>query len=79
MSDKNAKERELERKYKELALHLSSKGLTVRREKLKSGVGWKAVSGSCRVKDSKVILIDNKLPLLEQIEFLHSFLQTQQR
>ena len=55
---------------KELALLAESQGYSVKRENLKQGIGWKAMSGSCRFNEVKLIYIDRKLPQSDQISFL---------
>jgi hypothetical protein len=62
--------KEKENLLKGLANILNSSGFQVRREKLKQGHGWRAVSGSCRVIQNKLIFLDRRLPQDEQIEFL---------
>ncbi len=55
---------------KGLTQQLAASGYTVRREKLRQGPGWRAVSGSCLVRGSRTIFLDSKLPQDEQIVFL---------
>ncbi len=62
--------KEKESLLRELASILGSSGFRVRREKLKQGHGWRAVSGACRVLQDKLIFLDRRLPQDEQIEFL---------
>ena len=62
--------KEKESLIKGLAAVMKEHGLTVRREKLRSGPGWKVVSGSCRVKDERLVFVDPRLSLEEQILFL---------
>jgi hypothetical protein len=52
---------------KELAKRL---GFEVRQEKLLREVGYHVRSGSCRVRDTNIILLDRALPLEAQIEVL---------
>jgi len=42
----------------------------VRREKLKQGHGWRAISGACRLDDTTIVFVDSKLNQDEQVEFL---------
>ena len=56
--------------FKELASLLTAAGYDVRREELKTGHGWKVMSGSCRLEAQKLIFVDKKLPQDEQIAFL---------
>lgn len=65
-----AQAKEKESLLSELACILSSSGFRVRREKLKQGIGWRAVSGSCRVMSDRMIFLDRRLPQDEQIDFL---------
>jgi hypothetical protein len=59
-----------EKLYTALSKILTEQGLTVRREELKRGPGWKAMSGVCRAVTDNIVLIDRKLPLNDQIAFL---------
>jgi hypothetical protein len=68
--DRNAVDRSKEDVIKNLVAALTERGLTVRREELKRGPGWKAVSGVCRVADQRVIFLDRTTTADEQIEFL---------
>ena len=68
----SAKDLEKENKIRELASQLEQAGYKVRREKLKQGPGWKTMSGSCRVQSDKLIFVDRKNPLDDQILFLKS-------
>ena len=49
---------------------MATSGFTVRREELKQGPGWRAVSGSCRLEEQRLVFIDRKLPQDDQITFL---------
>lgn len=62
--------KEKESLLRDLSGILSSSGYSVRREKLKQGHGWRAVSGSCRVLGDKMVFLDRRLPADEQIDFL---------
>ncbi|MGH7860516.1 MAG: hypothetical protein ACREQY_24560 [Candidatus Binatia bacterium] len=52
---------------KELATRL---GLEVREEKLLREVGYQVRSGTCRVRDQNLILIDRDLPIPSRLEVL---------
>lgn len=52
---------------KELAVRL---GFEVRQERLLREVGYRVRSGSCRVHDTRVILVDRSLPITAQIDVL---------
>lgn len=52
---------------KELATRL---GFEVRHERLLREVGYRVRSGSCRVRDTRVILLDRALPTSAQIDIL---------
>lgn len=56
--------------FKELSDLLSTSGVNVRRERLKQGLGWKVISGSCRAHNNNLVFIDRRLPQDEQIAFL---------
>lgn len=52
---------------KEVATRL---GFEVRQERLLREVGYRVRSGSCRVRDTRVILLDRGLPVSAQIDIL---------
>lgn len=49
-------------------------GFQIRREKLKQGHGWRCMSGACLLNGQKVLFLDSKVSLDEQIFFLSSWL-----
>lgn len=49
---------------------LARNGTKVRREELKSGPGWRAVSGSCVLDNQPTIFLDRKIGQEDQITFL---------
>lgn len=51
---------------------LVARGQTVRREELKRGLGWRALSGACRVFGRDTIFVDRRLGVDEQIAFLEA-------
>lgn len=55
---------------KKISLIFDNDGYKVRREKLQQGLGWKVVSGSCRVNDENLIFLDRRLEQDDQIVFL---------
>ncbi len=55
---------------RDLSARFGGAGFLVRRERLKTGPGWKAVSGSCRAGENQFIFVDSRLTQDEQIEFL---------
>lgn len=57
-------------KLKSLVQALEEVGFVVRREELKRGHGWKAVSGVCTAKNSRFVFVDSRLSPDEQIAFL---------
>lgn len=61
-----------QQELKLLISRLESDGYRVRREHLKQGHGWKTISGSCRVHGDRLILVDRKLPIEDQLVFLRS-------
>lgn len=52
---------------------LKLNGYTIRKEELKRGFGWKAVSGSCRILDDRIIFVDRKMTLEDQVGFLSGY------
>lgn len=63
---------EKENRIKELCASLRAAGVVVRREELKRGHGWRAVSGNCRLKHEPIVFVDRRSSLEEQIAFLES-------
>ena len=59
-----------ERIFKGLSSLLACQGYSVRREELKRGPGWRALSGSCRKIDEKIVFVDKRSSIDEQIGFL---------
>ena len=62
--------KEQETAYKEAVSNLEQEGYDVRREELKRGHGWKAMSGSCRSAGQRIIFVDSRLAPAEQVAFL---------
>jgi hypothetical protein len=62
--------KEQENRYRELVSTLEQAGLNVRREELKRGHCWRAVSGSCRSMTERFVFVDSRLSPDEQIAFL---------
>lgn len=56
--------------FRELSGLLQKFGYSVRREKLKQGHGWKAVSGACRAGESRIIFVDRRMSQSDQLSFL---------
>ncbi len=71
-SSPSSKDLEKENLIKELSLKLEQSGYRVRREKLKQGPGWKTVSGACRLMEDKLVFVDRKSTLDDQLLFLQS-------
>lgn len=67
-----AKDKEKESIFRALTALMASKGVEVRREKLKQGHGWKVVSGACRHESQRLIFVDRRLSQDDQITFLIS-------
>ncbi len=65
-----AKDSKKEGVLKALAVIIEKSGVSVRREELKRGPGWKATSGFCRHNQSPIIFVDRMLPQDDQINFL---------
>lgn len=65
--EKDPKKEQLFRRLSEI---LKCVGVEVRREELKSGYGWRAVSGACRLNEQPLLFIDRKIPQDEQISLL---------
>lgn len=63
----NPREESLLEELKKVAAGL---GFEVRQEKLLRDVGYRVRSGSCRVHESNVILLDRNLPTAAQIDIL---------
>ncbi len=54
----------------ELKAAAQAVGFEVRHEKLLREVGYRVRSGSCRVRDTRLLLLDRALPALAQIDVL---------
>jgi|GEM_PF-6064256 len=65
-----------ENTVKELCRRLEKIGYRVRRERLKQGPGWKAVSGKCRLGEERMIFVDRKSPLDDQLLFLQGLVDS---
>lgn len=63
-----------EARLQELILSAKRRNIHVRTEKLLREAGYRAKSGSCRLKGQNVILIDRDARISDQIEFLASAL-----
>jgi hypothetical protein len=59
-----------EARLQDLIVSAKQLNIQVRMEKLLREVGYRAHSGSCRVKGRELIVIDRDIPLIDQIEFL---------
>jgi hypothetical protein len=62
----------MEDEIKAIIAELKNKGFVVRREPLKRGLGWKAESGCCRANDERILFVDRRSPLSEQLSFLRA-------
>jgi hypothetical protein len=69
-SSRPAWSKEQENRYRELVSTLEQAGFHVRREELKRGHCWRAVSGSCRSMTERFVFVDSRLSPDEQIAFL---------
>jgi hypothetical protein len=69
-SSRPAWTKEQENRYRELAATLEQAGFLVRREELKRGHCWRAVSGACRSMAQRFIFVDSRLSPDEQVSFL---------
>ena len=68
-----------EARLQELMLSAKRLNIEVRSEKLLREAGYRAKSGSCRVKGQELILLDRDARISDQIEFLASELTERQR
>ncbi len=69
-SSRPAWSKEQENSYREFAEILAKAGLLVRREELKRGHCWRAVSGACRSMSQRFVFVDSRLSPNEQVAFL---------
>ena len=65
-----ARDPQKERRFQELSRLLAEHGYTVRREELKSGRGWRVLSGTCRALEQRLIFVERRLSQDEQIQLL---------
>ena len=56
--------------FRQLSEIIKSKGFFVRRESLKSGIGWRVFSGTCEYAEQQFIFIDKRLSQDDQIDFM---------
>ena len=68
-----------EARLQKLMLSAKRLNIEVRSEKLLREAGYRAKSGSCRVKGQELILLDRDARISDQIEFLASELAERQR
>ncbi len=64
------KDSKKEQAYQDLVSLAKTNGYIVRREKLKTGPGWRVLSGTCRLDSEKMIFVDSQMAQEDQIEFL---------
>jgi len=67
---KGKRESAVERTLEELKCAARELGFDVREEELLREVGYRARSGTCRVGDRPVILLDRSLPAADRVEVL---------
>lgn len=70
MTNKTKDEKAKEQEIRTLIELLQSQGLVIRREKLRSGSGFRVMSGVCRVDGSHLLFVDRRLSLDEQLDVL---------
>ena len=58
--------------FRKLSQILTDGGITVRREKLKRGHGWRVMSGSCKFEQEDLLFVDQRLSQDDQINLLIS-------
>jgi hypothetical protein len=63
-------ERECEQKIKKIIINSNESGILVRREKLTRGPSFRVKSGKCMLTGKKLIFIDRRLPLEQQLSML---------
>ncbi|HTF91514.1 MAG TPA: hypothetical protein VK632_00645 [Verrucomicrobiae bacterium] len=68
----------LETRLHNLIVSAKELNIQVRTEKLLREAGYRAHSGSCRLKGQDVIVIDRDAPIADQIEFLTGELSARQ-
>jgi hypothetical protein len=66
----SAFERECEHKIKKLINESSDLGVIVRREKLTRGPSFRVKSGNCLITGKRVVFIDRRLPVEQQLSIL---------
>lgn len=63
-------ERECEQKIRKIINESSSSDILVRREKLTRGSSFRVKSGKCQLTGKKLIFIDKRLPIEQQLSML---------
>jgi hypothetical protein len=62
--------------FKTLVKFLKNHELEVRREKLTRGDSFRVKSGECNFKDKKIVFIDARIPIEQQVSALVDYLVT---
>ena len=71
---KSKKDKELEEQFHGLAKVFEEKGIAVRREKLSRGPSFRVKSGECFLTGKKLLFVDKRLPVDQQISLLQDYL-----
>ncbi len=66
----SAFERECEQKIRKIISNSSELGISVRREKLTRGPSFRVKSGKCMLTGNKLIFVDRRLPVEQQLGIL---------
>lgn len=56
--------------FRSLVGILADCGVEVRRQELRRGPGWRAISGTCRLKDKPLVILDRRMSQDDQISFM---------
>lgn len=74
MAKKNSQKLVAEdRDLKRFSSILTTKGISIRREKLVSGSSFRVKSGHCKLSGDNFLFLDNRLPSSQQLSILTDF------
>ncbi|MCB0343880.1 MAG: hypothetical protein KDD66_02120 [Bdellovibrionales bacterium] len=71
-----AKEKKLEKQFKQISELFISRGIQVRREKLSRGPAFRVKSGDCAISGDNYIFVDRRLPIEQQSSVLIDYIPT---
>ncbi len=74
MKKKSKKDQEIENQLKTLSGVFENRGISIRREKLSRGSAFRVKSGNCLLSGDKVIFIDRRMPIDQQLSVMFDYI-----